>query len=162
MSERMDDNSKQQPSNEVGEPSGWDSCTARLSITFLPTAQGERRVILGCNTHNDPPIIETVCETDLGEWPLLVTALLDQLKRRLPERAALAAAKQQAEVTAQENAQLAQQKMDENRKTLVPTAQSVIPNLQEEIRDAETTDAKSFHDDAPAIPVNGKQPSLFG
>lgn len=108
-------------------------------------------MILGCNTQQEPPIIETVDEKDLGEWPLLVTALLNQLKQRFLERATLAAAQQQAEIAAQ-------QKVDES----LPSQPIVAPAQQEGMCDVVAMAVASISEAMPTTPSHRKQPSLFG
>jgi hypothetical protein len=81
------------------QPYDWDKCTVRLSITFLPGDgdEGGRQIIIGCNTHRDPPLIETVREAGLGSLPPMIAGLLEGLKRRLPQRAEMAESSRRAE-----------------------------------------------------------------
>ncbi len=82
----MSDETRDKPVNSEqpsqNEPYEWEKCTVRLSITFFPDDgnEGGRQVVLGCNTHNDPPLIEPVREAELGTLPPIVVNLLEGLK----------------------------------------------------------------------------------
>src|SRR5262245_34948157 len=56
------------------QPYDWDKCAVRLSITFLPGDgdEGGRQIIIGCNTHSDPPLIETARKAGLGSLPPMI------------------------------------------------------------------------------------------
>jgi len=96
-------------------PYDWDKCTVRLSITFLPGDgdEGGRQIMIGCNTHRDPPLIETVREAGLGSLPPVIAGLLEGLKRRLPQRAEIAESRRRAEAAEAERLKLQQQQARE-------------------------------------------------
>lgn len=175
----MSDETKDKPVNSAqpnqSEPYEWERCTVRLSITFFPDDGNEsgRQVVLGCNTHNYPPLIELVRETELGTLPSIVTDLLARLKQRLPQQAEIAEAKRQAEIVAAEKAKLQRQKTEEKIKAAQrkyqaknnDKAQAAQPAAEEIVR----TDTVTEGDDSLPVeigivtqPVNGKQQSLFG
>ena len=163
----------EQPSQS--EPYEWEKCRVRLSITFFPDDgnEGGRPVVLGCNTHNDPPLIEQVRETELGTLPTIVANLLERLKQRLPQQAEIAEAKRQAEIAAAEKARLQQQKTEEKIKAAQrkhqaknnDKPQASQPKAEEIVR---TDTVISVGDSLPTEisivtePVNGEQQSLFG
>ncbi|MGE0127569.1 MAG: hypothetical protein AB7U82_05780 [Blastocatellales bacterium] len=163
-----------EPSSQ-SEPYEWEKCTVRLSITFFPDDgnEGGRQVVLGCNTHNDPPLIEPVRETELGTLPPIVVSLLERLKQRLPQQAEIAEAKRQAEIAAAEKARLQRQKTEEKIKAAQrkyqaknnDKPQAAQPAAEEIVRTDTVTEGG---DSLPAeiinvsVPVNGKQQSLFG
>jgi hypothetical protein len=97
------------------QPYDWDKCTFRLSITFLPGDgdEGGRQIIIGCNTHRDPPLIETVRDGGLGSLPPVIAGLLDGLKQRLPQRAEMAESRRRAEAAEEERLKLQQQQARE-------------------------------------------------
>lgn len=163
-----------EPCNQ-GEPYEWEKCTVRLSLTFFPDDGHEsgRQVVLGCNTHNDPPLIEPVREADLGTLPTIVTDLLVRLKERLPQHAELAEAKRQAEIAAKEKARLQLQKTEENIKatqrkhqaknTAKPqTSQPAVEEIVSIGAATEDDDSLPVEFNLVAQPVNGEQKSLFG
>jgi len=163
-----------EPSNQ-SEPYEWERCTVRLSITFFPDDgnEGGRQVVLGCNTHNDPPLIETVREAELGTLSPIITGLLESLKQRLPQQAEIAEARRQAEIAAAEKAKLQQQKVEEKikaaqRKHLAKNnnkPQPSQPAAEEFVRtDTLTENSASSSAEISSLsePVNGKQQSLFG
>ncbi|MGE0885429.1 MAG: hypothetical protein AB7P14_17925 [Blastocatellales bacterium] len=158
-----------------GEPHEWEKCTVRLSITFFPDDGNEsgRQVALGCNTHNDPPLIEFVRAPELGSLPPLIAELLDRLKQRLPEQAALAETRRQAEYAAEEKARLARLKNEERIKAAGRRyqekngkPQKAAPAVVEkEIREsgaAENIESSTLENVFTAMPANGEQQSLFG
>ena len=175
MSEPINLNFEQKPSAESGEPYEWERCTVRLSITFLPTEtnKGGRQVIIGCNTHSDPPLIESVCETELAGLPPLITELLNKLRQRLPEQAALAEARRQAETAAEEKAKLARQKSEERIKTAgqryqersshsQTVAHAAMTNELREIVAVENSESSAVESSSAVVLANGRQQSLFG
>src|SRR6266545_7413165 len=97
------------------QPYDWDKCTVRLSITFLPGDgdEGGRQIIVGCNTHRDPPLVETVREAGMGSLPPVIAGLLEGLKRRLPQRAEMAESRRRAEEEEAERLKLQQQQAKE-------------------------------------------------
>ena len=175
----MSDETKDKPVNSEqpnqSEPYEWEKCTVRLSITFFPDDgnEGGRQVVLGCNTHNDPPLIEPVRETELGMLPSIVTDLLARLKQRLPQQAEIAEAKRQAEIASAEKAKLQRQKTEEKIKAAQrkhqaknnDKPQASQPKAEEIVR---TDTVISVGDSLPTEisivtePVNGEQQSLFG
>lgn len=163
-----------EPSNQ-GEPYEWEKCTVRLSITFFPNDGNEsgRQVVLGCNTHNDPPLIESVRETELGTLPPIVVSLLERLKERLPQQSEIAEAKRQAEIAAAEKARLQRQKTEEKIKAAQrkyqaknnDKPQATRPTAEEIVRtDTVTEGSDSLPVEISIVtqPVNGEQQSLFG
>lgn len=157
------------------EPYEWEKCTVRLSITFFPHDgnEGGRQVVLGCNTHNDPPLIESVREAGLGTLPSIVTDLLERLKQRLPQQAEIAEARRQAEIAAVEKARLQRQKTEEKIRAAqqkskaknIGKPQPSQPTAEEIVRtDAVAEDSDSLPVEISNVsePVNGKQQSLFG
>jgi hypothetical protein len=175
MSEKINLNSAQKPAVESGEPYEWERCTVRLSITFLPTEtnEGERQIIIGCNTHSDPPLIESVCETELTGLPPLITELLNKLRQRMPEQAALAEARRQAETAAEEKAKLARQQNEARIKAAgqryrdkgsqsQTVAPAVVTNELREIVAVENSESSAVENNTTLILTNGKQQSLFG
>jgi hypothetical protein len=163
-----------EPSNQ-GEPYEWEKCTVRLSITFFPDDgnEGGRQAVLGCNTHNDPPLIEPVREAELGTLPPIVTDLLERLKQRLPQHAEIAEAKRQAEIAAAEKARLQRQKTEERIRAAQQKSkaknndkpQATRPAAEEIIRTdavAEGSDSLPVEINIVTQPVNGEQQSLFG
>ena len=175
----MSDETKDKPVNSAqpnqSEPYEWERCTVRLSITFFPDDgnEGGRQVVLGCNTHNDPPLIEPVREAELGTLPPIVVNLLERLKERLPQQAEIAEARRQAEIVAAEKAKLQRQKTEEKIKAAQrkhqaknnDKPQASQPKAEEIVR---TDTVISVGDSLPTEisivtePVNGKQQSLFG
>lgn len=175
----MSDETKDKPVNSAqpnqSEPYEWERCTVRLSITFFPDDgnEGGRQVVLGCNTHNDPPLIEPVREAELGTLPPSVVSLLERLKERLPHQAEIAGARRQAEIVAAEKAKLQQQKVEEKIKAAQrkhqaknnDKPQSSQPAVAEIVRtDTMTEGSDSLPAEISSVsePVNGKQQSLFG
>ena len=175
----MSDETKDKPVNSAqpnqSEPYEWERCTVRLSITFFPDDGNEsgRQVVLGCNTHNDPPLIEPVREAELGTLPPIVVSLLERLKERLPQQAEISEAKRQAEIAAAEKAKLQRQKVEEKIKAAQRKHQAKNddkpqpsqPAAEEIVR----TDTMTEGDDSALAeisnvsePVNGEQQSLFG
>ena len=175
----MSDETKDKPVNSAqpnqSEPYEWERCTVRLSITFFPDDgnEGGRQVVLGCNTHNDPPLIEPVREAELGTLPPIVVSLLERLKERLPQQAEISEAKRQAEIAAAEKARLQRQKTEEKIKAAQRKyeaknngkPQATRPAAEETVR----TDTVTEGDDSLPVeisivtqPVNGEQQSLFG
>ncbi|MBL8172575.1 MAG: hypothetical protein JNJ50_30905 [Acidobacteria bacterium] len=175
----MSDETRDKPVNSEqpsqNEPYEWEKCTVRLSITFFPDDgnEGGRQVVLGCNTHNDPPLIEPVREAELGTLPPIVVNLLEGLKQRLPQQAGIAEAKKQAEIAAAEKARLQRQKTEEKIKAAQRKyeaknngkPQATRPAAEETVR----TDTVTEGDDSLPVeisivtqPVNGEQQSLFG
>lgn len=163
-----------EPSNQ-SEPYEWEKCTVRLSITFFPDDgnEGGRQVVLGCNTHNDPPLVEPVREAELGTLPPIVTELLDRLKQRLPQQAEIAEARRQAEIAAAEKARLQRQKTEEKIKAAQRKYQTknngkpqpTRPAAEEIVRTdavAEGSDSLPVEINIVTQPVNGEQQSLFG
>lgn len=158
-----------------GEPYEWEKCTVRLSITFFPDDgnEGGRQVVLGCNTHGDPPLIEPVREAELGSLPPIVVSLLERLKERLPQQAEIAEARRQAEIAAAEKVKLQRQKTEDKIKAAQQKyraknndkEKSSPPSAEEIVRTDTVTEGS---DSLPAEignmsePVNGKQQSLFG
>lgn len=167
MSETINHSSEQNSSAESGEPYDWERCTVRLSITFLPAEVNDsgRQVIIGCNTHNDPPLIETAREAGLGHLPPLIAELLDRLKQRLPEQAALAEAKQQAALAAEEKAKLARQKSEERAKAAGRRFQEKN-NQSQKVAPAvvanKLIESSALEDHCAPILIDGEQQSLFG
>lgn len=175
----MSDETKDKPVNSEqsnqSEPYEWEKCTVRLSITFFPDDgnEGGRQVVLGCNTHSDPPLIEPVREAELGTLPPLVASLLERLKERLPQQAEIAEAKRLAEIAAAEKAKLQQQKVKEKinaaqQKYLAKSNDKPQPS-QPAAEEIVRTDTASEGSASPLAemsnvsePVNGKQQSLFG
>ena len=175
----MSDETKDKPVNSEqsnqSEPYEWEKCTVRVSITFFPDDgnEGGRQVVLGCNTHNDPPLIEMVREAELGTLPPIVVSLLERLKERLPQQAEIAEAKRQAEIAAAEKARLQQQKTDEKIKAAQrkyqtknnDKPQATQPAAAEIVRtDMVTEGSDSLLTEISNVSelVNGKQQSLFG
>ena len=175
----MSDETKDKPVNSKqanqSEPYEWEKCTVRLSITFFPDDgnDGGRQVVLGCNTHSDPPLIEPVREAELGTLPPIIANLLESLKQRLPQQAGIAEARRQAEIAAAEKAKLQRQKVEEKIKAAQrkhqaknnDKPQSSQPAAEEIVR----TDTVTEGSTSPLAemsnvsePVNGKQQSLFG
>jgi pyruvate/2-oxoglutarate dehydrogenase complex dihydrolipoamide acyltransferase (E2) component len=113
MSEEINNKASAGELTVRGEPYDWDHCTIRFSITFLPGdgIESGRQVILGCNTHSDPPLIETIRKAELGELPLAITGLLDRLRQRLPQQSAEAESKRQAEIAADRARQKAEERI---------------------------------------------------
>lgn len=175
MSETINLNSAQKPAAASGEPYEWERCTVRLSITFLPTEtnEGGRQVVIGCNTHNDPPLIESTCETELAGLPPLITELLNKLRQRLPEQAVLAESRRQAETAAEERAKLARQQSEQRIKAAgqryrekSSQSQTVAPTVTttdlQEIIDVEKSESLAVENNTAVVLANGKQQSLFG
>lgn len=175
----MSDETKHTPvsseQSNQSEPYEWEKCTVRLSITFFPDDgnEGGRQIVLGCNTHNDPPLIEPVREAELGTLPPIVVSLLERLKERLPQQAEIAEAKRKTEIAAAEKAMLQRQKVEEKIKAAQQKhqaknndkPQSSQPAAEEIVR----TDTVTEGSTSPLAemsnmsePVNGKQQSLFG
>ena len=157
------------------EPYEWEKCTVRLSFTFFPDDgnEGGRQVVLGCNTHNDPPLIEPVRETELGMLPSIVTDLLARLKQRLPQQAEIAEAKRQAEIASAEKAKLQRQKTEEKIKAAQRKHQAKNDDKPQPSQPAaeEIVRTDTLADGSDSLPdeisnvselVNGKQQSLFG
>lgn len=70
------------------EPYEFDQCTITVGLQFLP-ADGNpagRQVLIGVRNHLDQPMIKAVRESELGQLPLEVNQLLEQLKADLPAR----------------------------------------------------------------------------
>lgn len=175
MSDEITDKPVNSEQSNQSEPYEWEKCTVRLSITFFPDDgnEGGRRVVLGCNTHNDPPLIEPVREAELGTLPSLITDLLDRLKQRLPQQAEIAETKRQAEIAAAEKARLQRQKTEEKIKAAQQKSkaknndkpQTAQPTAEEIVRTdtvAEGGDSLPVEISIVAEPVNGEQQSLFG
>ncbi len=175
----MSDETRDKPVNSEqpsqSEPYEWEKCTVRLSITFFPDDgnEGGRPVVLGCNTHNDPPLIEPVRETELGTLPTIVANLLERLKQRLPQQAEIAEARRQAEIAAAEKARLQRQKTEEKIKAAQRKYQTKNNGKPQPTRPAAEelarTDAVTEGSDSLPVeisivtqPVNGEQQSLFG
>ena len=175
----MSDENKDKPVNSEqsnqSEPYEWEKCTVRLSITFFPDDgnEGGRQVVLGCNTHNDPPLIEPVRETELGMLPSIVTDLLARLKQRLPQQAEIAEAKRQAEIASAEKAKLQRQKTEEKIKAAQRKHQAKNDDKPQPSQPAaeEIVRTDTLADGSDSLPdeisnvselVNGKQQSLFG
>jgi hypothetical protein len=154
------------------QPYDWEKCAVRLSITFLPGDgdEGGRQIIIGCNTHRDPPLIETIREAGLGSLPPVIAGLLEGLKRRLPQRAEIAESRRRAEAAAAERLKLQQQQAREKiqaarqraiakRNRRQPPSPAQAGAQSETLFDlgssspAERTDANE--------PAGGKQQSLF-
>lgn len=158
------------------QPYDWEKCTVRFSITFLPGDgdEGGRQIILGCNTHRDPPLIETIREAGLGTLPPVIAGMLEELKRRLPQQAEIAESRRQAEAAAAEKLELQQRQTKEKieaarqrsrakndrRPAPAPAPALVQGSVQSETlfdlgasSPAEQTDT--------AEPAGAKQPSLF-
>ncbi|MBL8190659.1 MAG: hypothetical protein JNK38_21750 [Acidobacteria bacterium] len=175
----MSDENKDKPVNSEqsnqSEPYEWEKCTVRLSITFFPDDgnEGGRQVVLGCNTHNDPPLIEPVREAELGTLPPIITGLLERLKQQLPQQAEIVETKRQAEIAAAEKAKLQRQKTEEKIRAAQQKSkaknngkpQPSQPVVEEVVR----TDTVTEGDDSLPVeisivaePVNGEQQSLFG
>ena len=157
------------------EPYEWEKCTVRLSITFFPddSDEGGRQVVLGCNTHNDPPLIEPVREAELGTLPPIVVSLLERLKERLPQQAEISEAKRQAEIAAAEKAKLQRQKVEEKIKAAQRKHQAKNDDKPQPSQPAaeEIVRTDTLADGSDSLPdeisnvselVNGKQQSLFG
>jgi hypothetical protein len=159
---------------ENEQPYDWEKCNVRLSITFLPGNgdEGGRQIIVGCNTHRDPPLIETVREAGLGSMPPVIAGLLEDLKRRLPQRAEMAESRRRAEEAAAERLKLQQQQAKEkiqaprkrtltkNDRRRTPSPAPAPEGLQSETlfdlgasSPAERTDAAEL--------AGSEQPSLF-
>ena len=175
----MSDETKDKPVNSAqpnqSELYEWERCTVRLSITFFPddSNEGGRQVVLGCNTHNDPPLIEPVREAELGTLPPIVVSLLERLKERLPQQAEISEAKRQAEIAAAEKAKLQRQKVEEKIKAAQRKHQAKNddkpqpsqPAAEEIVRtDTLAEGSDSLPDEISNVSelVNGKQQSLFG
>ncbi len=175
MSDETKDNPVNSKQANQTEPYEWAKCTVRLSITFFPDDgnDGGRKVVLGCNTHSDPPLIEPVREAELGTLPPIIANLLESLKQRLPQQAEIAEAKRQAEIAAAEKAKLQRQKVEEKIKAAQrkhqtknnDKPQASQPAAEEIVRtDTLTEDSASSSAEISSMsePVNGKQQSLFG
>ncbi|MBS1789674.1 MAG: hypothetical protein JST85_18260 [Acidobacteria bacterium] len=175
MSDETNDKAVNSGLSSQSEPYEWGKCTVRLSITFFPddSNEGGRQVVLGCNSHSDPPLIEPVREAELGTLPPIVTDLLERLKQRLPQQAAIAEAKRQAEIAVAEKARLQRQKTEEKIKAaqrkhqarINDKSQAAQPTAEEIVRtDSVTGDGDSFPVEISIVaqPVNGEQQSLFG
>jgi hypothetical protein len=173
MSDETNDKAvKSEPSSQ-SEPYEWEKCTVRLSITFFPDDgnDGGRQVVLGCNTHSDPPLIEPVREAELGTLPPIIVSLLERLKDRLPQQAEITEAKRQAEIAAAEKARLQRQKTEEKIKAAQrkyqaknnDKPQAAQPATEEIVR-TDTEGGDSFPAEISIVtqPVNGEQQSLFG
>lgn len=175
----MSDETKDKPVNSAqpnqSEPYEWERCTVRLSITFFPddSNEGGRQVVLGCNTHNDPPLIEPVREAELGTLPPIVVSLLERLKERLPQQAEISEAKRQAEIAAAEKAKLQRQKVEEKIKAAQRKHQAKNDDKPQPSQPAaeEIVRTDTLADGSDSLPdkisnvselVNGKQQSLFG
>ena len=175
----MSDETKDKPVNSAqpnqSEPYEWERCTVRLSITFFPDDGNEsgRQVVLGCNTHNDPPLIEPVREAELGTLPPIVVSLLERLKERLPQQAEISEAKRQAEIAAAEKAKLQRQKVEEKIKAAQRKHQAKNDDKPQPSQPAaeEIVRTDTLADGSDSLPdeisnvselVNGKQQSLFG
>ena len=156
------------------QPYDWDKCTVRLSITFLPGDgdEGGRQIIIGCNTHRDPPLIETVREAGLGGLPPVIAGLLEGLKRRLPQRAEMAESRRRAEEAAAERLKLQQQQAKEKIQAARQRAlakndrhRTTSPAPAREGAQSETlfdVGASSPAERADAAePAGSEQPSLF-
>ena len=175
MSDEINDKAvNNEPSNQ-GEPYEWEKCTVRLSITFFPDDGNEsgRQIVLGCNTHSDPPLIEPVREAELGTLPPIIANLLESLKQRLPQQAEIAEAKRQTEIAAAEKAKLQRQKVEEKIKAAQRKHQAKNndkpqpsqPAAEEIVRTDTLADGSdSLPDEISNVSelVNGKQQSLFG
>lgn len=175
MSDELKDKPVNSEQGQQVEPYEWAKCTVRLSITFFPDDGNEsgRQVVVGCNTHGDPPLIEAIREAELGIMPPIVLGLLEKLKQRLPQQAEIAEAKRQAEIGAAEKAKLQQLKVEGRFKATqqkygAKTSDKEKPSLP---LAEETVQADSLQEGIESLlgeitnvsgPVNGKQQSLFG
>ena len=175
MSDETKDKIVNNEQSNQSEPYEWEKCTVRLSITFFPDDgnDGGRQIVLGCNTHSDPPLIEPVREVELGTLPPIVVSLLERLKEQLPQQAEIAEAKRQAEIAAAEKAKLQRQKVEEKIKAAQRKHQAKNddkpqpsqPAAEEIVRtDTLAEGSDSLPDEISNVsePVNGKQQSLFG
>lgn len=153
-----------------GEPYEWDRYTIRFSITFLPGdgIESGRQVILGCNTHGDPPLIETIREAELGELPLAITGLLDRLRQRLPQQAAEAESKRQAEIAADRARQKAEERIKATQQRYLAknsgrqSDQQKPANPQQELAATETGASSDTINDASPNAEGRQQQTLFG
>lgn len=168
---------EQAPSNEPAaneQPYDWDKCTIRLSITFFPSdgSGDSRRIVLGCNTHNDPPLIEVVRESALGIWPPVIADLFERLKQRLPQRAEIAKSRREAEAAAVEKLKLQQQTKEKVRAAQQRSSHAINDHRQpsspaptrENIRSETLFDlsiSSPTDQTDTAGPIPGKQCSLF-
>lgn len=156
------------------QPYDWDKCTVRLSITFLPGDgdEGGRQIILGCNTHRDPPLIETVREAGLGSLPPVIAGLLEGLKRRLPEQARIAESRRQAEKEAAERLEFERRQAREKiqaarQKTLAKNDRRRQPSSAPIQKGAQSSTLFDLGASSPAErtdtaePAGSEQPSLF-
>ncbi len=175
MSDETKDKAVNSEQSIQSEPYEWVKCTVRLSITLFPDDgnDGGRQVVLGCNTHNDPPLIEPIREAELGTLPPIVVSLLERLKERLPQQAEIAEARRQAEIAAAEKARLQRQKVEEKIKATQRKYQAKNndkpqpsqPAAEEIVRTdtvTEGSDSSLAEISNVSEPVNGKQQSLFG
>ena len=175
MSDETKDNPVNSKQANQSEPYEWEKCTVRLSITFFPDDgnEGGRQVVLGCNTHNDPPLIEPVRKAELGTLPPIVVSLLERLKERLPQQAEIAEARRQGEIAAAEKAKLQQQKVEEKIKAAQrkhqaknndkpQPSQPVAEEIVRTVTLTEDSASSSAEISSLSEPVNGKQQSLFG
>lgn len=175
MSDETKDNPVNSKQANQSEPYEWEKCTVRLSITFFPDDgnDGGRQIVLGCNTHSDPPLIEPVREAELGTLPPLVASLLERLKEHLPQQAEIAEAKRLAEIAAAEKAKLQQQKVEEKIKAAQQKYRAKSndkpQHSQTAAEEVVRTDTATEGSALPLAemsdvsePVNGKQQSLFG
>lgn len=74
----------------VDDPYDFEKCQITICIALLPS-DGDPRgrdVIVAAYNHDDEPLIQNCREADLGPFPKIITDMLDELKKMLPERAA--------------------------------------------------------------------------
>jgi hypothetical protein len=156
------------------QPYDWNRCTVRLSIIFHPIdeSEGGRPVTLGCNTHRDPPLFESIREAELGTLPPAIAGLLENLKQRLPQRAEIAESRRRAEAEAEEKRKLERQqamakvqaarqkshRKNNQRQTPSPAPAGDSSQAQTLFDLGTPSPAKQGE---TAVPVTGKQPSLF-
>ncbi|MCI0392142.1 MAG: hypothetical protein MOB07_25710 [Acidobacteria bacterium] len=154
------------------QPYDWEKCTVRLSITFLPGDGGEggRQIILGCNMHRDPPLIETIRETGLGTLPPMISGMLEELKRRLPQQAEIAESRRQTEAAAAEKLELQRRQTKEKIEAARQRSRAKYDRQSAPVPVQGSVQSETLFDlgaSSPAEqtdttePAGAKQPSLF-
>lgn len=69
------------------EPFIFEQCKVQIVITLLPTQPtGDRPVMIAASSHGDFPVVTLLNQEELGDLPLAIVQLLDELKTDFPNR----------------------------------------------------------------------------
>ena len=158
-------------------PYEFDNCVVDLRIVLLPSDGGEggRDVIVSATTHTDDPLILALRESELGQLPAPLAALVGRLKDVLPERGRVAREKRLKAADEKRRA--------EERRKLTQSARPAASQSRVAQAQSQSTTAPLFGGGQPAgasqgttapaapprpntqsgtVPTGGQQGSLFG